>query len=676
MKQITAHVGRTSAPSAAAWLTGIALALALAAPACSTGTAVTAGGCSLNSDCATGLLCALGKCRPPCVKASDCPVAGSSCIDDGRNPVCETPTEKNTPCTREADCPVPLACASDYRCRNLCPSPADCNVLGITGRVCAQDKNGVDYCADPNEVTNGEITIAPPLGAPTSTPVVEPEGGTSGIVAALPQGAIIATDIGQAGGTVGADGVTVSIPAGALTSAVPITIQLSAAPGPDGTVSQVFEIGPTGTSFAKPVTIAFDYTDSELSGLPPSDFAVETPTADSGASWTPLSKILVDVDAHTIAGQTTHLSPYALVEQPVGFVAPTMGSMADSGACTNACDAGLTQCASGGVQTCQAQANGCAQWAPVATCGPHQTCTLTALDAGGGASCTCNASSCTQVGVVCQGTQTLATCATDVSGCLYASSTSTCTTPMSCSGMAPDAGCALTCTNSCTQGQLSCVSGGLATCTLGSNGCWAYGTPVACGAHQSCTGTAGTAACTCIPDPVCSAVGNTCANATTLATCSSDAQNCVFESATATCSSCSAGVCCTNSCTQGQTSCVPGGLAACSLGANGCWAYGAPAACGPHQSCTGAAGTTACTCNADPPCTAVGNTCASSTTLAACAMDSQGCIYESSTSTCSNGACSAGACCVNTCYPGVTPCPVGTVALVCTLQGNGCYVCQ
>jgi hypothetical protein len=191
---------------------------------------------------------------------------------------------------------------------------ADCNVLGITGRLCAKDVNGVYYCADPGEVTNGTITIAPPPGAPTSTPVVEPDGGLSAVVAALAQGALIATNIGASGGVVGADGVTVSIPAGALSSDVPITIRLSAAPGPDGTVSPVFEIGPTGTQFAEPITIAFDYTDSELGDLPPSDFTVET-VADSGASWTPLSQIVVDVYAHTIAGQTAHLSPYALVEQ-------------------------------------------------------------------------------------------------------------------------------------------------------------------------------------------------------------------------------------------------------------------------------------------------------------------------------------------------------------------------
>jgi len=322
-----------------AWLAGVAWAAGLGAPACksSTTTAATTF-CSLNSDCMNGLICALGKCRNQCANASDCPVEGSSCIDDGRNPVCETATDKNTPCTKESDCPTPLACASDYRCRNLCLSSDECNVLGITGRVCARDLNGVDYCADPIEVSNGVLDVRAAPGAPTSTPVVEPEGGASAIVAALPQGPIIATNIGPKGGVIGADGVTVSIPAGALSSDVPITIQRGAVPGPNGTIGEVFDIGPTGAQFAEPVTIAFDYTDTELGSLPPSDFAVETSTADLGASWTPLSQIVVDVYAHTIAGQTTHLSPYALVQQQVSGGAEEAGTSSAVDASADAAD--------------------------------------------------------------------------------------------------------------------------------------------------------------------------------------------------------------------------------------------------------------------------------------------------------------------------------------------------
>jgi hypothetical protein len=97
--------------------------------------------------------------------------------------VCQPAVDKNMLCDKPTDCASPLACASDYRCRNLCNKDLDCNAYGISGRVCAKDANGVDYCADPNEVMNGLLTVAPPSGAPDAT-VIEPSSsgvGSSGV---------------------------------------------------------------------------------------------------------------------------------------------------------------------------------------------------------------------------------------------------------------------------------------------------------------------------------------------------------------------------------------------------------------------------------------------------------------------------------------------------------------
>jgi hypothetical protein len=319
----------------------------------------------------------------------------------------------------------------------------------------------------------------------------------------------------------------------------------------------------------------------------------------------------------------------------------------DSPACTNACALGLTECGTGVVQTCKAQANGCTGWVTTTTCGAHQACTVSGADAGAVATCTCNASVCTQEGKGCQDQQTLVNCALDADGCLVGS-TSPCPTGQSCGGTQPNASCSAICQSSCTSGQTSCVSGSLATCTLGSNGCYSYGTPVGCQPHQSCTGSSGTAACTCNADPVCSAVGNACASSTTLATCAKDAQNCVFASTTSTCTNgaCSAGACCTNTCTQGQTSCVSGSLATCAQGSNGCWAYGAPATCGgTHLTCTGSAGSAQCSCAADPYCSSTASVCASATAYATCGRDTQGCYYATAEIPCAaNASCQSGAC--------------------------------
>jgi hypothetical protein len=305
-----------------------ALLLAMVAPACSGSTSAgPVGACSLNSDCAMGLICALGKCRKECASAADC-AAGGACVDDGRTSACQTPEERNTPCARPSDCAPPLACASDYRCRNLCFSDADCNVLGITNRVCAHDANGVDFCADPAEVSAGAITATPPPGAPT-TPVVEPANNASAPTLDASSDALIGASVGSQGGVLGAAEVTVSIPSGALTSPIALTIEPAAGtPGPAGAVSAVYEIGPTGTLFAQPVSIAFAYTAQQLGGAAPSDFAVET--MGPGGQWVPLSQIVVDVQAQTIAGQTSHLSPYVLVHQQVGMIA-TAGDSGSSG---------------------------------------------------------------------------------------------------------------------------------------------------------------------------------------------------------------------------------------------------------------------------------------------------------------------------------------------------------
>jgi hypothetical protein len=120
--------------------------------------------------------------------------------------------------------------------------------------------------------------------------------------------------------------------------------------------------------------------------------------------------------------------------------------------------------------------------------------------------------------------------------------------------MPPNAACSLTCSDSCSSGQTSCVSGGLATCTLGSNGCYAYGTPAACGTHESCTGSPGSASCTCNVDPNCPTVGAHCASSSSYDTCQADpTTGCIYASSTTSCSSTQ--VCVGGTCACNSTSC-------------------------------------------------------------------------------------------------------------------------
>ena len=288
-------------------------------------------------------------------------------------------------------------------------------------------------------------------------------------------------------------------------------------------------------------------------------------------------------------------------------------------ACTN-CTVSASDCASGGgaLQTCEL-VGGCTQWVTSA-CGAHQTCTST----GSSASCTCNSSICSESGTTCEDIDTVADCEVDGNGCAYVESTTTCTSPESCSGMEPAAACSLTCTSRCANGDTACVSGGLATCMLGSNGCWAYATPVAClGSNQSCTGPSGAAACTCNAS-VCSSLAHAC-DSSDVASCAEDAYGCYYEMSLSSCSiGCHGGVC--DVCSGSAQQCSGNTPQTCVAGQ---WTSGT-ACSGNEPVCS----------NGVCGCTPGVTQCASGTAVQTCtSSNTWGTAW-----TCATGACTAGAC--------------------------------
>src|ERR1039457_4653090 len=148
----------------------------------------------------------------------------------------------------------------------------------------------------------------------------------------------------------------------------------------------------------------------------------------------------------------------------------------------------------------------------------------------------------------------------------------------------------------CQDNATQCSGTALQTCT---NGQW--GTAVACGPLQTCSGPTGTAKCTCNEDPVCSSVGSTCENPSKLATCTRDSYGCIYESSAVPCTNgaCSGPVgsatCCTNACTSGATCLSSTSLQTCAVGANGCTAS-STTTCSTGQVCE-RGGTASC---ADP----------------------------------------------------------------------------
>jgi hypothetical protein len=124
----------------------------------------------------------------------------------------------------------------------------------------------------------------------------------------------------------------------------------------------------------------------------------------------------------------------------------------------------------------------------------------------------------------------------------------------------------------CQENSTKCSGNGVQSCT---NGQWAVA--VACGPHQTCSGSIGSAKCTCQGDPVCNVSGSACANSALLATCSQDADGCLYQASSMACSngacagSPGSASCCTNQCTLGSTQCLSSTtIQACAMGSSGC----------------------------------------------------------------------------------------------------------
>lgn len=119
--------------------------------------------------------------------------------------------------------------------------------------------------------------------------------------------AICTQRVGPEGGTLRCgeeDGLRIMIPEGALTEPVEITVDVE--PARDGSVGPVYEIGPSGTRFARPVTLELSLGEAgrEHQGW------LALSTEDAG-SWRTLRAPRFDRERGVVSGETWHLSPYA-----------------------------------------------------------------------------------------------------------------------------------------------------------------------------------------------------------------------------------------------------------------------------------------------------------------------------------------------------------------------------
>ena len=279
----------------------------------------------------------------------------------------------------------------------------------------------------------------------------------------------------------------------------------------------------------------------------------------------------------------------------------------DPNGCT-AGNSGSNLCGAGNTSVhCALDADNCPSGA-VTQCNTHSTCDGTT------GLCKCNTSVCTTTGPTCNGSD-VSTCAQD-GACFYVSATAaTCSSNAPCQGANGAATC--TCNPApaiCSAGAGTyCDNGAVTTCVADVHGCVTVSTTqVACNAHSTCQGAAGSGGCVCNPPPPgCTAAGSFCSNGgMSQSTCQMDGvcpfdaglntpclthQSCKGATIGQTCS-------CDNTCTPQQASglgtyCVgTSQVASCATDGASCRTASAPIACLGVKFCQGADGMGACAC--------------------------------------------------------------------------------
>jgi hypothetical protein len=113
----------------------------------------------------------------------------------------------------------------------------------------------------------------------------------------------------SSGGTLAATGGSIDVPAGALASDTTLTVEIKAKTayaGSDAVAVNVYDFGPNGTQFLKPVTMSLD-----LEGVAVPSGKTAVLAYYDGAAWKPLGDS--KVDGGKVTGTTTHFTPFSIV---------------------------------------------------------------------------------------------------------------------------------------------------------------------------------------------------------------------------------------------------------------------------------------------------------------------------------------------------------------------------
>jgi adhesin/invasin len=171
--------------------------------------------------------------------------------------------------------------------------------------------------SDPTKATVAAgVVTGVGVGSATITATIE--GHTGSVEVNVREGAVVST----AGASFSALNslVSVEIPAGALTQTRNITIAPSTSfPANERVVpGTTFDFGPTGTTFAQPVTISIKYDPSKVINSPDSGLRLYEVV---GTAWRLVPESSVNTSANTVTGKVTHFTVYGvLLQAPVATI--------------------------------------------------------------------------------------------------------------------------------------------------------------------------------------------------------------------------------------------------------------------------------------------------------------------------------------------------------------------
>lgn len=167
-----------------------------------------------------------------------------------------------------------------------------------------------------------------PVGELPQIPAVPADGGLYTSNPGNPTGTPSTTTIGASGGTaVSFDGrLTITVPAGALSTDTPIGIQPISNKAPLGISGAAYRLTPEGITFNTPVELKFNYNGLDLQNAPADFLWITTQAADG--SWEAARRSVVNTSNQTVSVNVPHFSDWALGRFMDLGLAPSSASLA------------------------------------------------------------------------------------------------------------------------------------------------------------------------------------------------------------------------------------------------------------------------------------------------------------------------------------------------------------